>query len=71
MEHISARCEAGLDGDSFTGAFGLSGEERVRLAEYRRLAAFFWLLVLRPGRRASGRNPAGTRRQAERLLALL
>jgi len=39
---------------------------------FRRLAALFWLLMLRPGSRSSARNPPGTlERQAERLLGLL
>jgi hypothetical protein len=63
---------ARLDSGSFVALFELAAAERARLAQFRRLAALFWLLHLRPGGRASRRNPPGTlRRQAERLLALL
>lgn len=72
VEHISAWHECGLDGDGFAAAFGLSATESARLAEGRRLAALFWLLMLMPGGRASRRNPPGTlQQQAERVLALL
>jgi hypothetical protein len=71
VEHISAWLGAGLRGDQFTQAFDLTRAERARLAGCRRLAALYWLLLLRPGSAASQRNPAGTLRlQAERLLAL-
>jgi hypothetical protein len=46
--------------------FELTAAERARLLEFRRLAAPFWLMVLRPGGPGSRRNPPGTlRRQAE------
>lgn len=72
VEHLSAWSDSDLDGNVFVRAFGLSAAERSRLADCRRLAALFWLLILRPGGNASSRNPPGTlRRQAERLLTLL
>jgi len=72
VEHISAWSDAGLAGERFISAFDLSVAERTRLADWRRLAALYWLLRLRPGGDAEQRNPPGTlRRQAERLLALL
>jgi Ser/Thr protein kinase RdoA (MazF antagonist) len=72
VEHLSAWSDARLDADAFASSFELTAAERVRLLRFRRLAALFWLLHLRPGGRASRRNPPGTlRRQAERLLALL
>jgi Phosphotransferase enzyme family len=72
VEHISAWWDAGLDGDGFIAAFDLTATERGWLAEWRRLAALYWLLRLRPGGGSAGRNPPGTlRRQAERLLAQL
>ena len=72
IEHLSAWSDAGLDPGGFVSSFELTAAERARLLQFRRLAALFWLLHLRPGGRASRRNPPGTlRRQAERLLALL
>jgi aminoglycoside phosphotransferase len=72
VEHLSAWHDAALDADQLVAAFGLSAAETARLAGSRRLAALAWLFFLRPGGRASRRNPPGTlRRQAERLLALL
>lgn len=72
VEHLSAWSDARLDCGPFVARFELAAAERARLAQFRRLAALFWLLHLRPGGRASRRNPPGTlRRQAERLLALL
>jgi Ser/Thr protein kinase RdoA (MazF antagonist) len=72
VEHLSAWSDARLDPGAFVSSFGLTAAERARLLQFRRLAALFWLLQLRPGGRASRRNPPGTlRRQAERLLALL
>ena len=72
VEHLSAWSDAGLDPGGFVSSFEMTAAERARLLQFRRLAALFWLLHLRPGGRASRRNPPGTlRRQAERLLALL
>jgi Ser/Thr protein kinase RdoA (MazF antagonist) len=72
VEHISAWVNNALDAPAFLAEFELTRAERARLREFRRLAALFWLTLLRPGSAASGRNPPGTaRRQAERLLTLL
>jgi Ser/Thr protein kinase RdoA (MazF antagonist) len=71
-EHISAWSEAGLDADRFVTLFDLTGAEAAEVHEFRRLAAMFWLILLRPGGPASTRNPPGTlQRQASRLLTLL
>lgn len=71
VEHLSAWSDAGLAGERFVGAFDLTRAERSRLADWRRLAALYWLLRLRPGGDADSRNPPGSlRRQADRLLAL-
>lgn len=49
-----------------------SRAEAARLLDFRRLAALFWLVLLRPGSRTSERNPPGCQdRQAGRLLTLL
>jgi Ser/Thr protein kinase RdoA (MazF antagonist) len=72
VEHLSVWHEAGVDAERLIGAFDLSAAETARLADCRRLAALYWLLALRSGGAASGRNPPGMlRRQAERLLGLL
>jgi aminoglycoside phosphotransferase len=71
-EHISAWSDAGLDAAEFLSRFGLTHAEAVRVHDFRRLAALFWLIMLRPGSRSANRNPPGTlRRQALRLLELL
>jgi hypothetical protein len=62
----------GLSADAFLGSFGLTAAEQVRVREYRRLSALFWLMMLLPGSPAHDRNPPGTlERQATRLLLLL
>jgi Ser/Thr protein kinase RdoA (MazF antagonist) len=72
VEHISAWSDAGLPADVVLGSFGLAAAERVRVREYRRLCALFWLMMLLPGRPGHDRNPPGTlERQAARLLLLL
>lgn len=72
VEHVSAWSDASLDADAFLALFDLATPERARLLHFRRLAALFWLMLLRPDSRASGKNPPGTHnRQATRLLALL
>jgi len=71
-EHLSAWSDAQMDADDFLALFGLTAAEATRVQDYRRLAALFWLIMLRPGGAASGRNPPGTlERQARRLLGLL
>jgi Ser/Thr protein kinase RdoA (MazF antagonist) len=72
VEHLSAWLDAGLDAPRLLDSFELTAAERERLLQFRRLTALFWLVLLRPGGRASRRNPPGTlRRQADRLLELL
>ena len=72
VEHLSVWPDARLDAAAFLAGFSLTRPERARLAEYRRLAALFWLLMLLPGGPASTRNPPGTLSlQASRLLTLL
>ena len=72
VEHISAWSDTQLDAGTFVALFDLTTAEKARLLHYRRLAALFWLMLLRPASRASRRNPPGTlNRQAGRLLALL
>jgi hypothetical protein len=71
-EHISAWSDAGLSADAFLVVFDLTAAEQVRVREYRRLAALFWLMMLLPDSPAQHRNPPGTlERQASRLLLLL
>jgi prepilin-type processing-associated H-X9-DG protein len=72
VEHLSFWAEAGLDADGFLARFDLTAAERHWLLDYRPVAALYWLYLLRPGSRASGRNPPGTlSRQAGRLRRLL
>jgi aminoglycoside phosphotransferase (APT) family kinase protein len=72
VEHLSVWPDARLDAEAFLAGFSLTRPERSRLAECRRLAALFWLLMLLPGGPASTRNPPGTLSlQASRLLTLL
>jgi len=72
VEHISAWSDAGLSADPFLALFDLNAAEQVKVGEYRRLAALFWLMLLLPGSPAHHRNPPGTlERQAARLLLLL
>lgn len=72
VEHLSVWLDAGIDAARLLERFDLSAGDRARLTEYRRLFAFFWLLMLLPGNPADRRNPPGTcDRQAQRLLALL
>lgn len=72
VEHLSAWSDACLDADAFLAQFDLAAAERSRVRTCRRLAALFWLVLLRPGGSASARNPPGTlHRQASRLLELL
>jgi Ser/Thr protein kinase RdoA (MazF antagonist) len=71
-EHISAWSDASLDAEEFLSLFDLTHAEAARVQDYRRLAALFWLIMLRPGGTSSTRNPPGTlERQAHRLLELL
>jgi Ser/Thr protein kinase RdoA (MazF antagonist) len=70
--HLSVWPDARLDTEALLTGFSLTRLERSGLAEYRRLAALFWLLMLLPGGPASTRNPPGTLDlQASRLLTLL
>jgi len=72
VEHLSAWPGTRLDTGLFLAGFALTGPEKDRLTECRRLSALFWLLMLLPGGPASTRNPPGTLGlQASRLLTLL
>ncbi|HEY1915060.1 MAG TPA: phosphotransferase [Streptosporangiaceae bacterium] len=72
VEHLSAWSDTCLDADAFLARFELTAAEQARVRTCRRLAALFWLVMLRPGGSASARNPPGTlQRQARRLLELL
>ena len=72
VEHLSVWPDGRLGTEAFIAGFSLTSSQRARLAEYRRLSAMFWLLMLMPGGPASTRNPPGTLDlQASRLLTLL
>jgi Ser/Thr protein kinase RdoA (MazF antagonist) len=66
VEHVSAWRDGVLDAELFASEFDLSVPERVRLTDWRRMAALSWLLRLR-----SGGDPGLLQGQARRLLALL
>ena len=58
-----------MDVEDFLALFDLTRAEKTRVQDFRRLAALFWLIMLRPGSSSSARNPPGTlERQADRLL---
>jgi hypothetical protein len=59
-EHISAWSDGQLDAEGFLTLFDLTRAEHARVRDFRRLAALFWLIMLRPGSSSSMRNPAGT-----------
>jgi thiamine kinase-like enzyme len=72
VEHISAWSDACLSADLFLALFDLTAADQVKVREYRRLSALFWLMMLLPGSPAHRRSPSGTlERQATRLLLLL
>jgi hypothetical protein len=72
VEHLSAWSDAGVSAEVCLALFDLTAAEQVRVREYRRLSALFWLMMLLPGSPAHRRNPPGTlERQAARLLLLL
>lgn len=61
-----------LAADRLVARFDLIEPDLVALREYRRLAALYWLIRLRPGRRASRRySTEAIEGQAQRLLTLL
>jgi len=72
VEHRSAWSECGLDAAGLLALFDLTASELAMLAEYRRLAAVFWLFQLRQGSSANRRYGHDVlTRQACRLLAVL
>lgn len=72
VEHASSRLGRLLDVDGLTTALALDARQHSRLAAYRRLLAAFWLVMLLPGNRGFGRNPAGsTEDQARHVVTLL
>jgi aminoglycoside phosphotransferase len=71
-EHISAWSGGRLDADDFLALLGLTQAEQAQVQDFRRLAALYWLFMLRAGGSSSTHNPPGTlERQADRLLSLL
>lgn len=72
VEHASSRLRRLLDVDTLVVNLSLTGAQRERLAEFRRLLSTFWLVMLLPGNRGFTRNPTGsTEDQARHVLALL
>jgi Ser/Thr protein kinase RdoA (MazF antagonist) len=68
VEHVSAWRDGGLDAEQFLGGFDLSLTERGYLADWRRVAALYWLLRLR---RRGDADPGAVLGQAGRLLSML
>jgi hypothetical protein len=72
VEHLSVWHDAHIPAAAFLDRFELGGAETARVRVFRRLFAFFWLLMLLPDGPAHDRNLPGTLdRQAGRLLELL
>jgi hypothetical protein len=53
VEHISAWSDARLDADNFLALVNLTRAEQNLVQDFRRLAALFWLIMLRPGTSSS------------------
>ncbi len=71
-EHLSVHGPGQIPAELALSHFEATAGERVRIREYRRLLATFWLLMLLPGGPSHRRNPPGTlQHQASRLLDLL
>ena len=72
VEHASSRLGRLLDVEALLERLHLDGDQQVRLREFRRILATFWLVMLLPDNRGFDRNPAGsTEHQARHVLALL
>lgn len=72
VEHASSRLRRLLDVDALVEGLCLTGAQRERLAEFRRLLSTFWLVMLLPGNRGFARNPVGsTEDQARHVLELI
>ena len=72
IEHASSRLRGLLDIDLLLGGLNLTASQHSRIAALRKLMATFWLVMLLPGNRGFGRNPAGsTEDQASHVIALL
>lgn len=71
-EHASSRLRGLLDIDLLLRGLNLTAIQHSRIAAFRKLMATFWLVMLLPGNRGFGRNPAGsTEDQARHVIALL
>ncbi|MFD8544462.1 phosphotransferase family protein [Streptomyces sp. NPDC059649] len=71
-EHLASWVGPPLDVEAFLGLFALTGAERARLTECRRLLALVWLFLLFFDDPEHPRSPPGTaERQAARLFKLL
>lgn len=72
VEHVSVWLRGIFEADDLLAALDTDPDQRIPVANCRRLFALFWLLMLLPGNRGHERNPAGSvERQAQRLLDLL
>lgn len=72
LEHVTGWLPGLIDADQLVAALGLTAEQQLRLAGFRRVLATFWLLMLLPGNPAHHRNPPGSlEQQAARVTALM
>jgi aminoglycoside phosphotransferase (APT) family kinase protein len=71
-EHLTSWTADAINTADFLEHLPLTDDEAGQLQQFRRLLAFWWLLMLLPDQPYHARNPQGTlRRQAARLLTLL
>jgi hypothetical protein len=72
VEHASSRLPRLLDTEGLLAGLCLNTDQGVRLAEFRRVLAAFWLVMLLPGNSGFERNPSGsTEDQARHVIAHL
>lgn len=72
VEHASSRLERRLDVEALLASVNLNVAQQMRMEEYRRMFACFWLAMLLPGNGGWRRNPPGsTEDQARHVLDLM
>jgi hypothetical protein len=72
VEHLSTWLHGVLVAEDLLGLLAMEQDVAERVLAARRAMAFYWLLILHPGKPAHPRNPPGSyERQARHLLELL